>query len=137
MQLKVTSLTKLYLLLLLAEGEQCGYALMKKVGCKIGKNVSPGEVYPFLRVLERGGFVVGGKRGARDKCAYRLTTPKGRKLVKNLLETFSEFVEVAVKQRVHKCAFCSCLIYGGGFRAKVGGKTRLFCCENCAKAFRK
>ena len=76
-EIKVTNLVKFYSVCLLYEGQKHGYELIKTIGKRLSKKVSPGQIYPFLSLLEKEGFVMSGKRGERDKLAYSLT-PSGK-----------------------------------------------------------
>ena len=46
--IEIKNMVKLFTVLLLSEGEQHGYDIMKKVQARIGKKASPGQIYPFL-----------------------------------------------------------------------------------------
>ena len=133
---KVTNMGKFYTLFLLFEKPHHGYEILKDVGAKLGKKASPGQIYPFLSLLEQRGYLSVKATGERDKKVYTLTK-KGRKFVNSMLERFGDIAQAIVEQSVKKCAHCSCEIYRGGFEKTVKGKKLTFCCENCAAAFLK
>lgn len=125
--IKINNLVKLYALISLHEKPQHGYQLIKNISLKWGKMVSPGEIYPFLGILEKRGLVVSKRSGQRDKKTYSLTA-EGKTFVRSLLEKFGDIVHAAVESNLKKCAHCGCEIYKGGIRIK--GKN--FCCRACA-----
>lgn len=126
--IKITSLVKLYTILLLIEGQQYGYELMKKLTKKIGKNVSPSQVYPFLESLEKEGIIKVTKTAERDKTIYEITK-KGIDFADNILERAEDLFEVALGSKIKSCANCNCKIIENGFTEN--GK--IYCCKNCTK----
>ena len=125
--IKVNNLVKFYTMILLYERPQHGYQIIKNIGAKLGKNVSPGEIYPFLNMLEKKKLLTSKEEGGREKKTYSLTA-SGRIFVMELLEKFGEIVHAAVETNLKTCAHCGCEIYRGGF--DKGGKT--YCCRACA-----
>ncbi len=132
---KVTNIVKLYTVLLLAEGPRHGYEIIKRVGHQLGKTVSPGEIYPFLRSLKERNFVTVSSRDKREKKIYSLTKD-GRKFVKSVIDKFAGVIDIAVEPRITTCAHCECEIYRGGYKEKIKGKMLTFCCKHCAKSFK-
>lgn len=132
--MKVTSLAKFYALVLLSEKPHHGYDLIQYLSGKLGRKVSPGQIYPFLALLEKKRLVTSREAGPRDKKTYSLTR-EGRAFVKEMLGRFGDIIQHALESSVKKCAHCDCEIFRGGFRKKVRGKSLLFCCERCAAAF--
>ncbi len=133
--IKISSLMKLYSLILLNEKQMHGYLFIKEVEEKLGKKISAGEIYPFLAKLTKQGYIKVIETDNRKKKVYSLT-PKGKKFVKKLLEQFSNIIDIAIKPSLHKCAHCGCDIYKKGFEKTVHGRKLIFCCKYCAKAFR-
>lgn len=132
--IEIKNIAKLFTVLLLSEKEKYGYEIMKEVREKTGKKVSPGQIYPFLRQLKEYHYVKTKGREEREKQAYYLT-PEGRQFVVRLSDKFGSLFEIAIKPKLTVCAQCSCEIYKGGYKEKVGGKYLDFCCENCAKSY--
>ncbi|MFH0748330.1 MAG: PadR family transcriptional regulator [Candidatus Bathyarchaeota archaeon] len=62
-----------------------GYNLMKEFKNATGRKLKPGLVYPFLRSLEDGGFIVGMwmRNGKRKVKNYQITA-KGEGLLRSL-----------------------------------------------------
>ena len=129
-EIKINNLVKLYTLMLLFERPQHGYHIIKNTGQKLGKNVSPGEIYPFLGLLEKRGLIVSQRVKERDKKTYSLT-PKGKGFVRGLLERFGDMIHVAVERSLKKCHHCGCEVYKGSFLRR--GKT--YCCRACALSY--
>lgn len=134
-ELKVTNLSKFYSLMLLYEGPKHGYDLIKTVGEKLGKKVSPGQIYPFLAKLEKNGYIKIKSEGKREKKVYVLTN-EGKKFCKSMLHRFSDIIELAIEPNLSKCAHCGCEVYKGGYKEKINGKETMFCCSHCAASFK-
>src|SRR3989344_4882426 len=109
-EIKITNLVKFYTLLLLNEGPKHGYELMREMGRKLDKRVSPGQIYPFLKLLQRKGYVKVGARGEREKGVYSLTAA-GKKFVHDMTVRFGSMLALAVGAKLRKCAHCGCVIY--------------------------
>ncbi len=135
-EVKITSLVKFYTLLLLGEKQQHGYEIIKEISGKIGKKVSAGETYPFLKSLVEQGYVRILKSGKRDKKVYGLTQ-EGRKFLKILLNRFGDLIDIAIEPRLTKCAHCGCNVYKGGYKKIIGKRKLMFCCSYCAGNFSK
>ncbi len=133
-QLKVTNLSRFFALLLLYEKPRHGYELLKETGKGLGKKQSAGQVYPFLRTLQKQGYVIIGERGNRKKKVFELTV-EGKKFVKQVLRQFDSLLEAAVEPHLRTCSHCNCVLYDSGIEKMVQGKKRFFCCENCAAAY--
>ena len=135
-ELKVTNLSRFFALLLLYDKPRHGYELLKETGKGLGKKQSAGQVYPFLRLLQKQGYVSVGERGNRKKKVFELTA-SGKTFVKQLLRQFDSMLEAAVEPHLRKCSHCDCTLYDSGVEKIVGGKKRFFCCGNCAAAYLK
>ncbi len=128
MTLEITSLVKLYTILLLIEGQQYGYDLMKKLTEKLGKNVSPSQVYPFLESLEKEGIIKVTKTAERDKTIYEMTK-KGRNFSNRILDRAIDLFEVALESKISACTNCGCKVIDSEFREK----NKVYCCRYCAQ----
>ncbi len=133
--IEIKNMVKLFTVLLLSEKEQHGYEIMKEVEKKTGRKVSPGQMYPFLKMLKKYHYVEIRSKAERDRQAYYLT-PEGRKFVARLSDKFGDLFEIAIKPRLIACAHCGCEIYKGGYKERINGWNLTFCCENCAKSYR-
>ncbi len=131
---KISSLIKLSILLLLNEGKNYGYDIIKKIEKTTGKKVSAGEIYPFLKNLKKYNLVAAEKSGPREKTLYQLTK-KGRLFVNNILSRFESIIDTAVKSKISTCAHCGCKIYEGAFVKKLGRAKKTFCCIYCANNY--
>lgn len=135
MEIKITNITKFYTLLLLSEKEKHGYEIIKEIRKKIGKDVSPGQIYPFLKLLEEVEYIKSGEREEREKRKYKLTK-KGRLFVNKMLDRFGDLIRLSIEPKLTECAHCGCKIYEGGHKEKINKKELNFCCCHCAKSFR-
>ena len=133
---EITNLVKFYAVMLLLEKKHHGYELMKEIGKRLEKKISPGQMYPFLAGLEQNGLVraKGGKKDLREKTVYSLT-PKGHRFAKKMLERFGGLIEIAVAPHITICTHCGCKVFEGGTIETVHGKQLKFCCMHCAKSF--
>jgi len=71
----LTNPTKLYVLLLLNESDMHGYEIIAEFGKRLGKKLSPGQIYPLLRKMMKKGFinVYEEFQGKRKRKVYTLT----------------------------------------------------------------
>jgi DNA-binding PadR family transcriptional regulator len=134
----VFDFSRFYILTILYEGPQHGYSIISKFRKRIGKEVSPSLVYPFLSQLEKKGLVNHSLRpiGEKKKKVFELTE-KGRGLCKQLFKRFSALVSVAIEPSLKVCASCGCKVYEGGHREKIKGKEMTFCCVHCAQSYKR
>jgi DNA-binding PadR family transcriptional regulator len=132
--IKVKSLAKLYTILLLNKRGMHGYEIMKEIKSKLGSESSTGQIYPFLKQLEKQRYVKFEGVGERDKKVY-LMTPLGREFVADLSENFGNILELVIEQKLTTCAHCNCKIYNGDYKKKINGSYVDFCCRNCADAY--
>ena len=130
---KITNLVKFYTVLLLSEKKHHGYELMKEIGQRLEKKVSPGQMYPFLAELEKHKLVKTGKKGERDKTAFELTQ-FGKQFVKKHLHRFGGLLEIALQPHLSVCP-CGCKVFEGGIKKTTQGKKMTFCCTHCAQSF--
>jgi len=133
MDIKITNMVKFYTILLLAENEKHGYEIIKEISSRTGKNVSPGQIYPFLKLLEDHGYIKSGKPKKRDKKGYKLTK-EGRKFVDRMLGRFGDLIRLAVEPHIEECAHCGCKVYDCGYKKKIKNRELNFCCKFCASA---
>lgn len=134
----VFDFSRFYILTILYEGPQHGYSIISKFRKRIGKEISPSLVYPFLTQLEKKGLVNYSLRpvGEKKKKVFELTE-KGRELCKQLFKRFSALVSVAIEPSLEVCASCGCKVYEGGHREKIKGKEMSFCCVHCAQSYKR
>ncbi len=134
----VSDFSRFYILTILYEGPTHGYSVISKFRRRIGKEISPSLVYPFLKQLEEKGFVKHTLKpvGAKKKKVFELTA-EGRELCIQLFKHFSAIVSVAIEPSLQICAHCGCKVYEGGHKEKIKGKELSFCCVHCAKSYKK
>lgn len=136
MPVKIGSLVKFYIILLLSEGPKHGYDLMRELEEKLGRKISTSQVYPFLNVLEKNKLVKVENILERNKKRYTLT-PSGKVFVDNYLQRFGDLLHRAIEPKLAICTHCGCKVYEGGYKEIIGGKQFMFCCSHCANSFKK
>jgi DNA-binding PadR family transcriptional regulator len=134
----VSDFSRFYILTVLYEGCCHGYDIITMFRKRVGKDVSPSLVYPFLKQLEQKGLVKHRLEsvGAKEKKVFELTK-KGKELCESLFKRFSELVAVAIEPSLEVCASCGCKVYEGGYKERIRGKELAFCCVHCAESFKK
>jgi DNA-binding PadR family transcriptional regulator len=134
----VSDFSRFYILTILYEGPQHGYSIISKFRKRIGKEISPSLVYPFLSQLEKKGLVEHSLKpvGEKKKKVFELTK-KGTELCKQLFKRFSALVSVAIEPNLEVCASCGCKVYQGGHREIVHGKEMTFCCVHCTASYKR
>jgi DNA-binding PadR family transcriptional regulator len=134
----VSDFSRFYILTILYEGPQHGYSIISKFRKRIGKEISPSLVYPFLSQLEKKGLVRHLLKpvGEKKRKVFELTE-KGKELCKALFKRFSALVSVAIEPNLEVCASCGCKVYEGGHREVIDGKEMTFCCVHCAASYKR
>ena len=134
----VSDFSRFYVLTILYEGPHHGYSIISKFKKRIGKDISPSLVYPFLSQLEKKGLLKHSLRpiGEKKRKVFELTD-KGKELCKILFKRFSALVAVAIEPSLEICASCGCKVYGGGHRETIKGKEMTFCCVHCAESYKR
>lgn len=133
----VSDFARFYILTILYECPCHGYEIISKFKNRIGKEVSPSLVYPFLKELEQKGFLRHRVKsaGAKKRKIFELTA-EGRELCERLFKRFSALVSIAIAPSLEVCAHCGCKVYEGGYREVIDGKEMTFCCVHCAKSYK-
>ena len=133
----ISDFSRFYILTLLYEGPCHGYNILDKFRKRLGKDVSPSLVYPFLQQLEQKRLVQHRveKVGDKEKKVFELTD-EGKQLCKRLFKRFSALVYTAIEPNLEICAHCGCKVYEGGYRETINGKETTFCCKHCAKSYK-
>ena len=123
-------------IMLLFEKPMHGYSIIKSPKNRLGKNVSPSLVYPFLHQLEEKGLVRSSMDpvGRKPRKVYELTND-GKKLASTLFKRLASLVSVAIEPSLDVCAHCGAKIYGGGHKELIGGQETMFCCVHCFNAY--
>lgn len=121
----VSDFSRFYILTILFEGPTHGYGIINKSQKRIGKKISPGLVYPFLRTLEERGFLSHSTEmvGEKEKKIYSLTE-KGQRLCHRLFFRFTGILSTAIEPSLNVCAHCGCKTYEGGHREIINGVER-------------
>ncbi|TFH02947.1 MAG: hypothetical protein E4H14_17275 [Candidatus Thorarchaeota archaeon] len=133
----LSDFSQFYILLLLGEGTNHGYGLIKEFKKRTGKTLSAGTLYPFLQKLEQREFISQSDMsvGNRPKLVYSLTA-KGRQFADSLFQRFAAMTASAIDPSLETCASCGVRVYEGAHHEEIDGKTMAFCCSHCAAAFK-
>ncbi|MBS7634876.1 PadR family transcriptional regulator [Candidatus Bathyarchaeota archaeon] len=134
----ILDFSRFYILIILYEGPCHGYSILSKFKRRVGKDISPSLVYPFLKQLEEKGLVKHSIRivGNKRKKIFELTD-EGREFCKRLFRRFSALVSATIEPNLTVCANCGCKIYEGGYREVINGKEMVFCCIHCAESYKR
>ena len=134
----ISDFSRFYILTLIYEGPCNGYSIISKFKRRIGKEISPSLVYPFLQQLEQKGIVKHTIKtiGEKEKKVYELTE-EGKQLCGRLFKRFAALVSVAIEPSLEICANCGCKVYEGGYKETIDGRETVFCCKHCANPYKK
>lgn len=134
----LSDFSRFYILMILYEGPAHGYSILSQYKRRMGKEISPSLVYPFLQELEEKGLVTHTVKHAGEKTrkVFELTK-EGKELSTGLFKRFADLVTVAIAPSLQVCAHCGCKIYEGGYREIINGKETAFCCMHCAASYKE
>ena len=134
----LSDFSRFYMLMILYEGPAHGYSILSRFKQRLGKEVSPSLVYPFLQQLEKKGLVKHTLKpvGEKEKKVFELTK-EGKRLSTGLFKRFANLVSIAIEPSLDVCAHCGCKVYEGGYHEVIEGKETTFCCTHCAGSYKK
>lgn len=134
----VSDFSRFYILTILYEGPSHGYNIINKFRKRIGKEISPSLIYPFLKRLEQKRLVKHSLKpvGAKKKKVFELTE-EGKELCTRLFKRFSALVSVAIEPSMSICTSCGCKVYEGGYNEVIDNKEMTFCCVHCAESYKQ
>ena len=134
----LSDFSRFYILMILYEGPAHGYSILSSFKQRLGKEISPSLVYPFLQQLEEKGLVKHSHKpvGEKEKKVFELTK-EGKRLTKGLFKRFANLVSVAIEPSLNVCAHCGCKVYEGGHHEVIEGKETTFCCTHCARSYKE
>jgi DNA-binding PadR family transcriptional regulator len=134
----LSDFSRFYILMILYEGPAHGYSVLSSFKQRLGREISPSLVYPFLQQLEEKGLVKHSHKpvGEKEKKVFELTK-EGKRLTKGLFKRFANLVSVAIEPSLNVCAHCGCKVYEGGYREVIEGKETMFCCSHCAGSYKE
>ncbi len=132
----ISDFSRFYILTILYEGPTHGYSVISKFRKRIGKEISPSLVYPFLKQLEQKGLVNHTVKpvGEKERKVFELTA-EGRELCTKLFKRFANLISIAIEPSLEVCAHCGCKVYEGGYHEVIDGKEMTFCCKHCANSY--
>jgi len=133
----LSDFSRFYILTILYEGPAHGYSILSRFKKRVGKEISPSLVYPFLQQLEEKGLVRHTMKpvGEKEKKVFELTK-EGKELCTGLFKRFADLVSIAIEPSLYVCAHCGCKVYEGGYREVINGKETTFCCMHCAQSYK-
>jgi len=134
----VSDFSRFYILTILYEGPAHGYSILTRFKKRVGKEVSPSLVYPFLQQLEEKGLVKHTVKpvGEKEKKVFELTQ-EGKEVCTRLFKRFANLISIAIEPSLEVCAHCGCKVYEGGYREVIDGKKTAFCCIHCANSYKQ
>ena len=133
----LSDFSRFQILLLLYEAPHHGYKILSEFKQRIGKDISPSLVYPFLQKLQERGLVKQTikKIGKKEKKEYTLTA-QGRELCEHLFKRFATLVSAAIEPSLEVCANCGCKVFEGGYHEVISDQELAFCCKHCAHSYK-
>ncbi|MBS7615128.1 helix-turn-helix transcriptional regulator [Candidatus Bathyarchaeota archaeon] len=134
----ISDFSRFYILIILYESPSHGYAIIEKFRTRLGKDITPSLVYPFLRDLERRGLIrhIEKPVGKKKRKIYELTE-KGNQFCKRIFKRFATIISAALEPNLLVCTNCGCKIFEGGYYEVIDGKKVAFCCSHCAASYKK
>jgi len=134
----LSDFSRFYILTILYEGPAHGYSILNHFKKRIGKEVSPSLVYPFLQQLEEKGLVKHTIKpvGEKEKKVFELTK-EGKEVCTRLFKRFANLISIAIEPSLEVCAHCGCKVYEGGYRETIDEKEMTFCCMHCANSYKE
>jgi PadR family transcriptional regulator PadR len=134
----ISDFSRFYILTLLYERPTHGYGIISEFRKRVGKEISPSLVYPFLKQLEQKGLVKHTSKpvGEKKREIFELTRA-GRELCTRLFRRFDNLTATAIQANLEVCDHCGARIYDGGHLELIDGKETTFCCIHCARAYLK
>lgn len=131
-----SDISRLLTLAILYEHPMHGYGILDELKRRLGRKVSPGLLYPFLRLLEENALLRhrNVKIGRKNKKVYELTS-RGKRMSLGVFNRMTNILWQAIAPTLDTCANCGCKLYEGGHVQVVGGKRMTFCCVHCADAY--
>jgi DNA-binding PadR family transcriptional regulator len=134
----LSDFSRFYILTILYEGPAHGYSILSKFKERIGKEISPSLVYPFLKQLEEKGLVKHTVKpiGEKERKVFELTS-EGREVCTRLFKRFANLISIAIEPSLEVCAHCGCKVYQGGYREVLNGRELTFCCKHCANSYKQ
>jgi len=134
----ISDFSRFYILAILYESPSHGYAIINKFRTRLGKDITPSLVYPFLQSLEHKGIIKHTIKpiGRKKKKVYELTET-GTQFCTRLFKRFASIISAALEPNLLVCTHCGCKIYEGGYHENIEGKETVFCCRHCAASYKK
>ncbi|TFG25775.1 MAG: PadR family transcriptional regulator [Promethearchaeota archaeon] len=137
-EIKINSLTRLYILVLLkSDTKVTGYSILKRLDKDLGKTASPTYVYDFLKQLKSNGYIEDIPNPKSKRKSGVTLTNSGEDFIDKIFLRFYNLIDVAIQSKLTVCASCGAKLYEDFHTEKINGKEMNFCCKHCAKAYNK
>jgi len=134
----ISDFSRFYILVILYEGPAHGYNIISKFRKRIGKEISPSLVYPFLKQSGQKSLVNHTVKpiGEKERKVFELTG-EGKELCTRLFKRFVNLVSVAIEPSLEVCAHCGCKVCEGGYHEAIDGQETAFCCKHCPNSYKQ
>lgn len=134
----ISDFSRFYILTMLYENPVHGYRILNRFRKRLGKEISPSLVYPFLQQLEEKGLVKHTHKpvGEKERKVFELTE-EGKRFCTVLFKRFADLISIAIEPSLDVCAHCGCKVYEGGYREVIDGEEITFCCVHCAHSHKE
>jgi DNA-binding PadR family transcriptional regulator len=132
-----TDIVRSSIIMLLYEKPLHGYGLILSLRERLGKDISPSLIYPFLSQMEKRGLVSATNKpvGRKPRKIYTLTD-EGKLLALRVFKRLSSLISIAIEPTLSICAHCGAKLYEVGHSEVVNGKELAFCCSFCCQAYK-
>jgi len=141
-EIKVQSLTRFYILLLLksknikSKNTITGYQIINRLKEDLGTTASPTSIYDFLKNLKSKGYIKYLRKTESGRSRGFKLTSEGDKFIDKIFSRFNNLIEAAIQSKLKVCASCGVKLYENYHTEIIEEKAMNFCCIHCAKAYK-
>ena len=136
-EIKIQSLTRFYILLLLKSKDTItGYQIIKRLEKDLGTTASPTSIYDFLKDLKSKKYIEDLERSKSERSKGFKLTSSGENFINRIFSRFNNLIEVAVQSKLEICSSCGVKLYDNYHTEAIYGEEKNFCCTHCAQAYK-
>ena len=136
-EIKIQSLTRFYILLLLkSKSTITGYQILKRLEKDLGTTASPTSIYDFLKDLKSKKYIEDLEKSKSERSKGFKLTSSGENFINRIFSRFDNLIEVAVQSKLEICSSCGVKLYGNFHTEPIHGEEKNFCCTHCAQAYK-
>ena len=136
-EIKIQSLTRFYILLLLKSKDTItGYQIIKRLEKDLGTTASPTSIYDFLKDLKSKKYIEDLERSKSERSKGFKLTSSGENFINRIFSRFNNLIEVAVQSKLEICSSCGVKLYDNYHTEAIHGEEKNFCCTHCAQAYK-